>query len=217
MNIENARFNMIEQQIRTWDVLDQSVLDVLGRVKREDFVPPEYQSLAFVDTAIPLAHGQNMLPPKLEARILQELGVMPEDEVLEIGTGSGYMAALLGYKARHVTTVELIGELKEFAEANLTRADIRNVTVVQGDGVLGYPAAGEVDVLMVSGSLPILPKTLPEQLRIGGRMAVFLGDAPVMTARIIRRTGQDTWETETLFETSVKPLINAPQPSRFTF
>jgi len=217
MNIETARFNMIEQQIRTWDVLDQSVLDLLGRVKREEFVPPEYQSLAFVDTGIPLPHGQNMLPPKLEARILQELGVMPDDEVLEIGAGSGYMAALLAYKARHVTTIELIGELKEFAESNLERADIRNVTVLQGDGALGFPAAGEVDVLMVSGSLPILPKSLPEQLRIGGRMAVFLGDAPVMTARIIRRTGADTWETETLFETSVKPLINAPQPSRFTF
>jgi protein-L-isoaspartate(D-aspartate) O-methyltransferase len=217
MNIENARFNMIEQQIRTWDVLDQSVLDLLGRVKREEFVPPEYQSLAFVDTEIPLAHGQNMLPPKLEARILQELGVLPDDEVLEIGTGSGYMAALLAFKARHVTSVELIADLKAFAETNLARADIRNVTLVQGDGAAGFPLAGEVDVLVVSGSLPILPPGLGEQLKVGGRMAVFLGDAPAMTARIMRRTGRDAWETEILFETSVKPLLNALQPSRFSF
>jgi protein-L-isoaspartate(D-aspartate) O-methyltransferase len=217
MNIETARFNMIEQQIRTWDVLDQSVLDLLGLVKREEFVPPKYRSLAFADMEIPLAHGQNMLPPKLEARILQELAVMPEDEVLEIGAGSGYMAALIAYKARHVTSVELIAELKAFAEANLARADIRNVTVVQGDGAMGFAEVGEVDVLMVSGSLPVLPKAFAEQLRIGGRMAVFVGDAPAMSARLIRRTGHDAWESETLFETQVTPLINAQQPSRFSF
>ena len=217
MNFDTARFNMIEQQIRPWDVLDQSVLDLLTILKREDFVPREYRNLAFVDQEIPLPHGQNMLPPKLEARMLQELAVMPEETVLEVGTGSGYMAGLLACKAKHVTTVEIIEELKAFATDNLARADIRNVTLVLGDAARGFPEAGKVDVLMVSGSLPVVPQALLDQLNVGGRMAVFVGDAPAMTAQIITRTASDAWEPITLFETVVTPLINALQPSRFTF
>ena len=217
MNFDTARFNMIEQQIRPWDVLDQSVLDLLTIVKREDFVPPEYRTLAFVDREIPLPCGQNMLSPKLEARMLQELAVMQGETVLEIGTGSGYMAALFAGKAKHVTTVEIIEELKAFASENLARADIRNLTLVLGDAARGFPQAGQVDVLMVSGSLPVVPQALLDQLNVGGRMGVFVGDAPAMTAQIITRTGISGWEPVTLFETVTKPLINALQPSRFTF
>jgi protein-L-isoaspartate(D-aspartate) O-methyltransferase len=217
MNFDTARFNMIEQQIRPWDVLDQSVLDLLTVVKREEFVPHQYRNLAFVDREIPLPHGQNMLTPKVEARMLQELAVMPDETVLEIGTGSGYMAALFARKAKHVTSVEIIEELKAFATENLLRADIRNVTLVLGDGARGYPSVGEVDVLMVSGSLPVVPQALLDQLAVGGRMGVFVGDAPAMTAQIITRTGSDSWEPLTLFETVTTPLINALQPSRFTF
>jgi protein-L-isoaspartate(D-aspartate) O-methyltransferase len=142
---------------------------------------------------------------------------MPEETVLEVGTGSGYMAGLLACKAKHVTTVEIIEELKAFATDNLARADIRNVTLVLGDAARGFPEAGKVDVLMVSGSLPVVPQALLDQLNVGGRMAVFVGDAPAMTAQIITRTASDAWEPITLFETVVTPLINALQPSRFTF
>jgi protein-L-isoaspartate(D-aspartate) O-methyltransferase len=217
MNFETARFNMIEQQIRPWDVLDQSVLDLLTVVRREEFVPPQYRNLAFVDREIPLPHGQSMLLPKMEARILQELAIAPEETILEIGTGSGYMAALLAFKGKQVTSVEIIEDLKNFAAENLARCDIRNVTLALGDAAQGYAPAGQVDVLVVSGSLPVVPQVLLDQLTVGGRMAVFVGDAPAMTAQIITRTGNDSWEPLTLFETSVTPLINALQPSRFSF
>jgi len=217
MNFETARFNMIEQQIRPWDVLDQSVLDILTLVKREEFVPEQYRNLAFVDREIPLPHGQVMLAPKFEARMLQELTIEPDETVLEIGTGSGYMAALLASKGKHVTSVEIIEELKDFASANLARADIRNVTLVQGDGAQGFPSAGQVDILVISGSLPVVPQALLDQLTVGGRMAAIVGDAPAMAAQIITRSAIDAWEPLTLFETVTMPLINALQPSRFTF
>jgi protein-L-isoaspartate(D-aspartate) O-methyltransferase len=217
MNFETARFNMIEQQIRPWDVLDQSVLDLLTVVRREEFVPVQYRNLAFVDREIPLPHGQSMLAPKMEARILQELAIAPDETILEIGTGSGYMAALLAFKGKQVTSVEIIEDLKNFAAENLAKSDIRNVTLALGDGAQGYASAGQVDVLVVSGSLPVVPQALLSQLTVGGRMAVFVGDAPAMTAQIITRTGTDSWEPLTLFETVVTPLINALQPSRFSF
>lgn len=217
MNFETARFNMIEQQIRPWDVLDQSVLDLLTLVKREEFVPEQYRNLAFVDGEIPLPHGQVMLAPKVEARLLQELAIEPDEIALEIGTGSGYMAALLANKAKHVTSVEIIEELKDFAATNLLRADIRNVTLTLGDGAQGFPSAGQFDVLVVSGSLPVVPQALLDQLTVGGRMAVIVGDAPAMRAQIITRTAADAWEPVVLFETVAMPLINALQPSRFTF
>jgi protein-L-isoaspartate(D-aspartate) O-methyltransferase len=217
MNIETARFNMIEQQIRPWDVLDQDVLDILALVRREDFVPAAQRSLAFVDTEIPLPGGEFMFAPKLEARILQELMIQPRENALEIGTGSGFMAALLAHQAQRVTTVEIAPALLEFALANLARAQVLNVAVVAGDGARGWPAAGEVDILVVSGSLPVVPDTLLAQLKIGGRLSVIVGQAPAMQAQIITRTGGDSWETRTLFETSVKVLRNAVQPSRFRF
>ena len=222
MNIEQARTNMIEQQIRPWDVLAQDVLDLLAVVRREEFVPEAYRSLAFVDTEIPLLvrgrdTGETMLPPKFEARILQELAVRDHETVLEIGAGSGYMAALLAYQARSVITVEIERDLKALAVANLARAGIVNIKVEEGDGATGWPAAGTVDVLVVSGSLPFVPRSLLDQLRIGGRMTAVVGNAPAMSAEIIKRTGSASWETLKLFETSIKPLVNALRPSRFTF
>src|SRR6476661_6817854 len=158
MNIEQARFNMIEQQIRTWDVLDTEILDLLMVVRREAFVPEACRSLAFVDTEIPLPGGENMLPPKFEARMLQEAAPRKHETVLEIGAGSGYMAALLAHRALHVTTVEISPELKAMAEKNLAAAGISNVDVVQGDGARGFNAGTQYDVIVISGSLPVLPE-----------------------------------------------------------
>ncbi len=227
---ERARANMIEQQIRTWEVLSQDVLDTLQIVHREIFVPEPYRALAFVDTEVPLVvggeeTGETMLAPKFEARILQEVAVRANDTVLEIGTGSGYMAALLAFKAERVVTVEIDPRLKAFAESNLARAGVRNVRVDLGNGVgsgvdnrgVGWPAIGQVDVLVVSGSLPFLPKSLLEQVRIGGRLAAVIGDAPAMTAEIWRRTGEETWDTVRIFETVVKRLRDVPRRSQFVF
>jgi protein-L-isoaspartate(D-aspartate) O-methyltransferase len=220
MNIEQARFNMIEQQIRPWDVLDQDVLELLVVVKREAFVPLAYRALAFADSEIPLPHGENMLTPKLEARILQELLIKKHENVLEIGAGSGYMAALLAYKARHVTTVEIEPELKELAQQNLADYGVGNVEVVQGDGAQGWAGANQsapYDVIVVSGSLPVVPDALLAQIKVGGRMFVIVGHAPAMTAQIITRTSDIRYHTVNLFETIVKPLRNAVVPSQFKF
>jgi protein-L-isoaspartate(D-aspartate) O-methyltransferase len=220
--VERARANMIEQQIRTWEVLSRDVLDLLQLVHREDFVPEPYRALAFVDTEIPLVvdgeeTGEAMLAPKFEARILQEVAVRANDTVLEIGAGSGYMAALLAFKAERVVTVEIDPRLKGFAETNLARAGVRNVRVDLGNGVNGWPVVGEVDVLVVSGSLPFVPKSLLDQIRIGGRLAVVVGDAPAMSAEIWKRTGEQSWDTVKIFETVVKRLREAPHVSQFTF
>lgn len=216
MNIEQARFYMIEQQIRPWEVLDQGVLDLLSIVKREEFVPTAYKTLAFSDTEIPLPCGQNMFAPKLEARILQEAAVKKHENVLEIGTGSGYMAALLGYKARHVTTVEIEPELKAFAEKNLSKTLVSNVTVALGDGAKGW-GNDQYDVIIVSGSLPVVPASMLQQIKIGGRLIAIVGEAPVMSAEIMTRLSDISYNTLKLFETSVKPLRNAVTPSHFKF
>ncbi|MCG2586339.1 protein-L-isoaspartate O-methyltransferase [Massilia sp. TS11] len=216
MNIEQARFNMIEQQIRPWNVLDLDVLALLSVVKREDFVPAAYKSLAFADTEIPLAGGESMFTPKTEARILQDLKLKKHETVLEIGAGSGYMAALLAHKARHVTTVELNPELKAFAEQNLAKAGVTNVTVAQGNGADGWTDGAPWDVIVISGALEVLPQAFLDQLKVGGRVCAIVGQAPVMEAQITTRTGETTFETVTLFETNVKPLV-AKAPSHFTF
>jgi len=217
MNIEKARFNMIEQQIRPWDVLDQDILELLTVVKREAFVPPAYRSLAFVDTEIPLPHGENMLAPRLEARILQELAVQKHENVLEIGAGSGYMAALLAHRARHVTTVEIEPELKAMAQKNLADYGIANVEVVEGDGLKASPSSGGYDVIVASGSLPMVPDSLLAQIKVGGRLFVVVGTPPAMTAQIITRVSEVSYQTVGLFETVIKPLRNAPEPSHFRF
>ena len=217
MNIEQARFNMIEQQIRPWDVLDTEVLDLLHVVKRENFVPVAHKALAFVDTEIPLAGGESMLFPKVEARLLQDVTVKKHESVLEIGTGSGYMAALLAHRARHVTTVEISPELKALAEQNLAANGVTNVTVELGDGAQGWTKGAPFDVIVVSGSLPELPEALLKQLKVGGRLAVIIGQAPAMKAQLVTRTGEAGYDTRTLFETSVKPLQLAAKPSAFKF
>ena len=227
MDIETARHNMIEQQIRTWEVLDQSVLDLLPVVKRENFVPAAFRRLAFVDMEIPLKidagdgtiydSGEAMFTPKVEARFLQELAIRPHEKVLEIGTGSGYMAALAAHKAQHVLSIEIDECLHRFGSANLTRAGVRNVAVELGDGARGWSARAPYDVIIASGSLPALPQELLAQLKIGGRLAAIVGSGVVMTAQIVTRVSDAGYETLNIFETRVKALRNAWQPSTFRF
>lgn len=222
LDFEKARFNMVEQQVRPWDVLDQSVLDLLLVVKREDFVPAPYRALAFTDMEIPLRidgvdTGECMWAPKLEARMVQELAIKPHDIVLEVGTGSGYLSALLAHKAHHVLSIEIDPRLKAFAEGNLARAGVHNVKVEAGDGSCGWPGRAPYDVIVVTGSLPVMPAALKNQLRIGGRMAAIVGETPAMTAELFTRATETSFDVVKLFETSVKPLENAERPSSFRF
>ena len=217
MNIEQARFNMIEQQIRPWEVLDPQVLDLLFVVKREDFVPAAYRNLAFADMEIPVGSGQVMLAPRVEARLLQELGIKKTDKVLEIGTGSGYMAALLAARAEHVITIESRPELAAFARENLERAGVTNVTVEVGDGANGWTQRAPYDAIIVSGSLPVLPSALLKQLRVGGRLAVIVGEAPVMEAQLITCSTEGVYNTVNLFETVVPALDGGEAKSGFSF
>ena len=216
MNIEQARFNMIEQQIRPWEVLDPTVLDLLFVVKREDFVPEAYRALAFADMEIPIGQGQAMLAPKIEARLLQELGVRKTDKILEIGSGSGYMAALLAARGEHVVTVEINPALADGARRNLERAGVTNVAVETGDGAQGWSHRGPYDVIVVSGALAEIPETLLKQLRVGGRLAAIVGEAPVMEAQLVTCTAPGVYNTVNLFET-VAPLLKAPAKSGFAF
>ncbi len=221
MNIEQARFNMIEQQIRTWDVLEPQVLALLAIVKRENFVPAPYKSLAFIDTEIPLPCGENMLMPKFEARILQEARVEHHENILEIGTGSGYMAALLAHKGRHVTTIEIEPTLKELAEKNIANNSIDNISIELGNGAQGWMGTGSnnapYDLIVISASLPLLAPEFLQQIKIGGRIIATTGEAPVMTTQRITRTSETTYETVNLFETNIKPLRNAATTSHFQF
>jgi protein-L-isoaspartate(D-aspartate) O-methyltransferase len=217
MNIEQARFNMIEQQIRPWDVLDPEVLALLAVVKRENFVPAAYRSLAFADFEIPLPGGQHMLSPKVEARVLQELGVKKHESVLEVGTGSGYMAALLAHRAQHVLTIDILPELSAFAKDNFANNGVINVAALTGDAALGWPAQGPYDVICVSGGLPLLPPELLNQLKIGGRLSAFVGTRPIMTAQIVTRLGETEFRVDEVFDTYVPPLVNAVEPPRFHF
>jgi protein-L-isoaspartate(D-aspartate) O-methyltransferase len=221
MNIEQARFNMIEQQIRPWDVLNLGVLELLAVVKREDFVPVAYRGMAFVDTEVPLptktGQTQCMLAPKVEARLLQELAVHKHERVLEIGAGSGYMAALLAHRAQHVTTLEIDPTLADFATANLRRAGVTNATVLQADGADGLSAEGPFDVIVLSGSVSEVPPALLAQLKVGGRLSAIVGFEPVMRAVLITRSGDQGLERTILFDTVAQRLRNFPEPTRFHF
>lgn len=216
MNIEQARFNMIEQQIRPWDVLDIDVLELLNVVKREDFVPAAYKNLAFIDTEIPLGGGESMFTPKLEARILQEVAVKKHENVLEIGTGSGYMAALLAHKARHVLSVEIQPQVKAQAEKTLAANGVTNVTVTLGDGAQGWSTGAPYDVIVISGALSVLPEAILQQVKVGGRILAIIGEAPIMSAHLITRTSDKAYDTRKVFETSVAQLQAVP-PSHFQF
>ena len=217
MNIEQARFNMIEQQIRPWDVLDESVLSLLASVKREDFVPEAYQALAFVDTEVPLPHGQAMLSPKVEARLLQELAIDKSATVLEIGAGSGFMAALLGHRARQVITLEIDEQLAALAKSNLQRAGIGNVSVRHMDGSHGLPGEAPFDAILLSGSVAEVPPTLLAQLKVGGRLAAIVGQQPVMRATLYTRSAEQGFASVELFDTVAPRLRNFGEPSRFRF
>lgn len=226
MDLDHARFNMIEQQIRTWEVLDQEVLDLLYVVRREEFVPEAYRALAFSDLEIPLSAvasvpggaNQKMFQPKMEARIVQEVQPKKRERVLEIGAGSGYMAALLAARGEHVVSVEIDSGLKAFAERNLARSEIANVMVELGDAARGWAKHAPYDVIVVSGSLPLMPHTLLEQLSVGGRLFAIVGDAPVMEGRLMTCViAGSSYNSINLFETCVAPLRGALQPDRFKF
>lgn len=221
MDFEKARFLMVEQQIRTWEVLDQNVLDLLFAVKREDFVPLAYRSLAFVDMEIPLAHQQMMMAPKMEARVLQEVAPTSNERVLEIGTGSGYLTALLAKQAESVTTIDIFDDFSHDAAANLARAGITNVHFKTGDAAVSpltiLGSHHTFDVVVLTGSVPVLPKAYLDVLNLNGRLFAIVGDAPVMKATVFTKTGDASFASTDLFETVLAPLVNAKQPSRFEF
>ena len=230
MNTEQARFNMVEQQIRTWEVLDQDVLDLLYVVRREDFVPPAWKSLAFSDLEIPLGENagsvdalesndsERMWPPKMEARVVQSLALKKSDRVLEVGTGSGYLTALLAHRSQQVFSVEINPRLKAGAEANIrAHGAVDNVTLESGDAAQGWDKHGPYDAIVLTASTPILPQAFLEQLKPGGRLFAIVGDAPVMAARLVICAAAGSYSSVDLFETCFPPLRNALQPKRFSF
>ena len=225
-NMEQARFNMIEQQIRPCEVLEGRILELLKHVRREQFVPKAMRELAFADLEIPLGHGAFMWEPKLEARTVQELHLTRNDRVLEVGTGSGYLTALLAALAGHVTSVEIVPQLSAAAKQNLAAARHNNITLEIGDASHGwgtgmkdsYPGTGaSYDVIVLTGSTPVLPAAFQNSLKVGGRLFAIVGDAPVMEAKLITRVAPDTYETVNIMEACVAPLQNAQQPKRFVF
>jgi len=217
MDLEQARFNMIEQQIRPWDVLDETILGLLARVKREDYVPEAYRAMAFMDIEIPLGHGETMLSPKVEARLVQELKLKSSDKVLEVGTGSGYMTALLASLAKHVHSVEIVPEFKAAAEQKLAAHGFTNITLEVGDAARGWAAHAPYDAIVLTGSEPVLADEFLAQLKPGGRLIAFVGTAPAMAARRIQLIEPGVQVAQDLFETSVRALRNAPQAAQFVF
>jgi protein-L-isoaspartate(D-aspartate) O-methyltransferase len=217
IDIEQARFNMIEQQIRPWEVLDQHVLELLALVQREMFVPAAHRALAFVDMEIPLPCGQCMLAPKVEARLLQDLALQKSEKVLEVGAGSGHMAALLARRAQSVLTLEIHAELAQMERANLQRAGIHNAQVRQADASQGAMAEGPFDAIMLSGSVAQAPQHLLAQLKVGGRLSAIVGDEPVMRATIWYRTDESSFEARQRWDTVAPRLLNFPEPARFRF
>ena len=215
--IEQARFNMIEQQIRTWDVLDQRVLDVMNSVPREQFVPEHYRSLAFADTNIPLGHEQVMMAPKLEGRLLQALAITADDAVLEIGTGSGYLTACLARLGKHVTSLDITADFTTAAAAKLEAQGISNVTLETLDAAEGIESEKRYDVIAVTGSLPLLQQQFQKNLAVGGRLFIITGSLPIMEANLITRVEENHWSSECLLETCIPPLLHAARPQAFVF
>lgn len=217
LNVEQARFNMIEQQIRPWDVSEGRVLELLKHVRRELFVPKGLRDMAFADMEIPLGFGASMWQPKLEARTLQELHLSRHDRVLEVGTGSGYLTALLSSLTEHVTSVEIVPQLSAAAKLNLAAARRDNITLEVGDASHGWSGIAGYDVIVLTGSTPLLPEEFQNKLNVGGRLFAIVGDAPVMQAKLIVRAAPDTFETDNIMETCIAPLQHAQQPARFVF
>ena len=217
MNFETARHNMIEQQIRPWNVLDFAVLNLLDQIHREDFVPAAYKNMAFSDFEIPLGNGEHMLAPRIEARLLQELNVQPHETVLEIGTGSGYMTALLAQLALRVFSVEIDPDLSTEAGRKLASHDISNVTLEVGDAANGWDNHAPYDVIILTGSVPKLSEKFEQSLNVNGRLLAVVGDAPNMEVQRITRISNTEFKRENLFETVIPALKNAPEPARFSF
>jgi protein-L-isoaspartate(D-aspartate) O-methyltransferase len=221
MNLEQARANMVEQQIRTWEVLDQDVLDLLYAVPREEFVPAQCRNLAFSDMEVPLGkdagEDEKMWSPKMEARVLQDLALKRTERVLEIGTGSGYLTALLAHRAAHVVSVEINPKLAAMGRANIERHGVDNVTLEIGDGARGHPAGAPYDAVVLTGSVPVLPRAFLDCLAPGGRTFAVVGEPPVMTAKLVTCAAPGSFRTVELFETLIAPLVNCERPSRFRF
>jgi len=217
MDFEQARFNMVEQQIRTWDVLDQNILDAVFAIPRDEFVPEDYRNLAYSDTAIPLGYGEAMMPPKLEARIVQSLNLLSTDRVLEVGTGSGYLTALLASRAGQVTTVELHPTLLEAARQRLVAHGFGHVNYEQGDGIDGWKALEPYEAIVLTGSLATQRPSIERQLTIGGRLFMVVGNSPAMEALLVTRVGENEFSTESLFETDLKPLVGGESTPQFRF
>jgi len=217
MNLDAARHNMVESQIRTWSVLDERVLALVERAPRQDFVPPAYRNLAFADMQLPLGHGQVMMAPLVEARLLQSLAVKPTDKILEIGTGSGYVTWLLANLGKHVHSVEIFADLSAAAQQKLATHKIANAVLEVGDAAAGWERHKPYDVIFITGSLPILPDSFKASLAPGGRLAVIVGQSPAMEAKLIRRLDVHTFAETSLFETGLPALVNAKQPERFVF
>ncbi|RTZ58104.1 MAG: protein-L-isoaspartate O-methyltransferase [Gammaproteobacteria bacterium] len=211
MDIAQARFNMIEQQVRPWDVLDRKVLDVLGKLRREDFVPEDYRTLAFADIEIPIGHGQVMLDPKTEARLVQELELTADDHVLEIGTGSGFSTAMIASLAKQVDSVEIIPDLSASAAKKLK--DFDNITLQTGDAANGWGEDRKWDAILLTGSVPALPEAFNNMLNPGGRLVAVVGTQPMMTARLYRQLGNDGLSDKVLFDTVIPPLQNVKKPA----
>ena len=217
MNIEQARFNMIEQQIRPWDVLDTSILALLSAVRREDFVPAAHRSLAFMDLELPLENGGSLLAPRVEARLVQDLNLNKHDSVLQIGVGTGYITALLAHKAQRVTALDARADLVEISRQNLRKAGISNADVQQGDGTQGLLGQAPFYAILLAGSVQSVPKALLDQLKIGGRLLAIVGNEPVMQATLITRTGDKQFEQQELFDTVAPRLPGFATQNRFTF
>ena len=214
---EQARFNMIEQQIRPWDVLDQRVLDVMNSIPREQFVPESCRSLAFADTSIPLGHDQVMMAPRLEGRLLQALAIKPDDTILEIGTGSGYLTACLASLGRHVTSIDIMPDFTATAAAKLEALNIKNVALETADVAAGIEGDARYDAIAVTGSLPLLQQQFHRNLEIGGRLFIITGSLPIMEANLITRVEENHWSSECLLETCIPPLLHAARPQAFVF
>ena len=216
MNTDFARRQMVQQQIRTWDVSDPSVLRVISELQREQFVPSGYEGLAFADTEIPLPHGQMMMKPIVEGRLLQALELTPEHSVLEIGTGTGFLTACLAKLSAEVSSVDVFSDFVAIAKSNLADAGIGNIELTCMDATTDLPK-GQFDAVAVTGSLPVFDTRFVDAVKPGGRLFVIVGDSPVMDARIVTRIGENDWATKSLFETDVRPLLNAFRPPAFSF
>lgn len=217
MNFDHARYNMVEQQIRTWEVIDDRVLSLLETIEREDFVPVRYRKLAFADLNIPLAHGQIMMKPNVEGRMLQALNLQPDETALEIGTGSGFITACLARLARHVVSVEVFEDLSKSAKRTLKDKEVHNLELFVGDALGGWQPEQAHDVLVVTGSVPAVPEHFKGWVNPGGRLFIVTGNAPAMNARLLTRINASEWREESLFETDLPRLVNAEQPPQFEF